>query len=311
MRPHRNPTSLAETAQNYEYLIGLAQLNPRERARRDPDWGLNAAWQIDNGTWWNNEPYAEVLWPEQMRGPRREVPRERDIDDNAGMMRIAPLNLDKLEPGPVVALDINLPPFKVDYDSHEQLHQKLGNTVILIKNQPFQVIQTARSKGKFFLYVRQGERDGIIAYDDVKDCRGISPAYWMHRGSAYWVYRVPERQNSQGMSARNTVAKRCAQNGAQPASANFLVEALQMAKDIPYAPNLVDIITASGGSSLRLSHRVALFLSNKKGAPLGVEYCGRPLGLIVNHACKATDPLDLSPSWIKKDLSHVGLELTE
>jgi len=314
-RPFRNPSSDQEVGENYRYLVDLCERYGADVIRRteaDPNWNINAGYQLDRGVFYNDAPYVEVVWPEELR--RRERARRPEMDANTGMMRLPALKLEKVEEGPYIPRDIQLSPFKVDYDTHEQINQKLNNTVIFIKNRPFLVLQTAEQKGKFYLYVRgggDGRNEGVIAYDEVKDCRGVAPGYWMHRGVAMWIYRSPERQNSQGMCGRNTYYRIAGGSGVQPANANMLLDALQIAKDIPYAPNLSDIITGGGNTSIRLSHRIALFLANKKGAPLGVEYCGRPMGLIVNHACKVHDPFDLSPSWIKKDFDHVGLSLTE
>lgn len=316
MRPFRNPRTLEEVEQNFAYLAELALLPVDARVARDPDWGTNAAWQFDEERFLLDAPYREVAWPEvRRRGlPRLERERERergDIDDNAGMLRLNKLNLDKLAPGPEIVWDFKLPPFKVEYDTHEQLHQKLNNTVIVVRNLPFLVTQTARRDGRFWLYLRNTEQEGVVAYDDIKDVRGIAPSYWMYRGTTYWVYRSPERQNSQGMCQRNTYSKQVGQNTILAARTDFLLEALHRAKDMTYAPNLLDVLTAGGGRSLRLTNRVALYLSGKKGAPLGVEYCGRAMGLIVNNACKVLDPLDLGPSWIRKDLAYAGLDMRE
>lgn len=314
MRPHLNPRTIQECEENWIYLVGLAGLPPAERERRDPEWRVNAAWQFDHDRFLADEPYREVMWPEDRAARHRELRRrEDDIDANAGMLRLPALNLDKIELGPEIHRDISLPPFKVEYDSHAQLHQKLSQTVVLLKNQPFLVVQTAEQKGKFFLYVRGGGPapiEGVVSYDEVKDCRGIAPSYWMHRGQACWVYRTPDRQNSQGMCARNTHYKIAGSKAGSPASGNFLVEALKVARDMQYAGNLNDIISGGGSHSLRLSARVALHPSNKKGAPLAVEYCGRPMGLIVtDNKVKVYDELDLGPSWIRKDLAQVGLEM--
>jgi hypothetical protein len=62
---------------------------------------------------------------------------------------------------------------------------------------------------------------------------------------------------------------------------------------------------------MRLSNNVALYTTGKKGAPVGVEYCGRPLGLIVHDKCLVEDENDLYPTWIANDLAKVRLEMTK
>lgn len=306
-RPHRNPQTRAEVEANYAYLLTLRVVPRAERQRLDPDWGMNAAFRLDEGTFQQNLPYTEINWPEIAARVRR---RPDDLEPNGRMFRdYRPLDLSKVPDGPKIVRDINLPPFRVDYDSHEQIHQKLVNTVILVKDNPVYVMQSGVQNGKFFLHVRGKGFEGIIPYDEVKDCRGIAPGYFAYRGNAHWVYRSPERQNQQGMHQRNTYHKQAGQDLLNGARQEFLQEVLTFVKDIPFSPNLVEVMQSQGTSSIRLNNNVALYLTNKKGAPCGVEYCGRPLGLIVNDRCKVLDENDLYPTWIAKDLNKVRLEL--
>jgi hypothetical protein len=307
LRPHRNPQSNFECEENWLYLANQAHLGVDDRQN---DWHFNAAQLLDAGGFYNDTPYREVLWPENVRAGR--VRARDEMASNAEMMKIYPaLNLDKLKGGLEIPRDVKLAPFKVDYDTHEQINQKLNQTVILIKNVPFYVSQTADlGKGKFALLVQglDGAR-GTVKYDDVSDCRGIAPGYFNYRGSAAWVYRTPDRQNSQGMCSRNMEYKLAGTEAVQRPRHDFLLAALVTGKDIRYGENLHDVILSGAAQSIRLNNRIALYNVNKKGAPIGVEYCGRPLGLIVNGACKVIDDCDLRPTWINKDLADVGMRM--
>lgn len=303
-RPFPSPNSADEVNTNYLWLCREVR---RVRPDRSPDWIYNAAYRVEDGLFFNGEPAGDVIDP---HAPPRVRARDEEMGNNMKVLKEFPeLNLDKLVSGPVIARDIKLPPFKIDYDSHEQIHQKLMNTVILVKNNPFYVQQTVDlGKGKFSLLVK--DKDGansVVKYDDVKDCRGIAPGYFMYRGAACWIYRIPDRQNQQGMHQRNMQYKTAGSTRPNSARYDFLLIALSTAKDMLYAENLQEVMLAGGTDSLRLTDKVALYLTQKKGAPIGVEYCGRSLGLIVNNYVKVMDENDLGPSWIHKDLHRANL----
>jgi hypothetical protein len=305
-RPFNNPVNAEQYRANLAWRQGQF-LNPPDA--REEDWQLDSAYReadeelmagyLPDGL---PDPFA----PPQVRfgAPRARRPRDDGdgMANNAGVLkRYGQLNLDK-----------QLPPFKIDYDSHEQIHQKLCGTVILIKNRPFCVSETAEVKpGEYALVVYNEARDQkCVMYRDVADCRGIAPGYFNYRGNAYWTYRVPERQNSQGMHQRNMQCKIAGQDMVSALRPDFLLSALNVAQNVKYGPNLHDLILGGVNASIRLTNRVALYSTKKKGAPIGVEYCGRPLGLIVNDCCKVHDESDLTPSWIHKDVHSAGLVLT-
>jgi len=315
MRPHRNPINQGQFEENHAWRAQQFIL-PRER--REEDWNYDSAWRIDDEEWmpgYGPDGFIDPFAPARFGVARRErEPRQReDMDRNAGMLRKYPeLNLDKLPDGPEITRDIKLPPFKIDYDTHEQIHQKLNGTIILIKNQPFTVMETAEiKKGEFALAVYGNEREPrVVYYKDIADCRGIAPGYFVYRGASYWTYRIPERQNSQGMHQRNMRMKAAGQQADTAARPEFLMSALGVVKDVIYSNNLQDMILGGANQSIRLTNRVSLYNTGKKGAPIGVEYCGRDLGLIVHDQCKVYDEADLGPSWLHKDMMQAGLNLT-
>lgn len=318
MRPHRNPISEEMVAENQVWLNEQFAVPEalRDQHRSIPDgfdWQWTADYQLDTGRVWVSPALRQgVRFVNPLQPPRARA-RDDEMPNNARIMKeFTALNLDKLQ-GPVILRDVKLPPFKIDYDSHEQIHQKLNNTVILIKNVPFLVRQTADlGKVGFGLLVQDKDGDNYkVLYNAVQDCRGIAPGYFMYRGQALWVYRVPERQNSQGMHPRNCQYKVAGTTHATGASATVLLHSLGQATDVQYASNLNDVLLGGMNQSMRLSNNIALYLTNKKGAPIGVEYCGRPLGLMVNGAIKVMDTNDLGPSWIHKDLHKVGLVMGE
>jgi hypothetical protein len=307
MRPFRNPANVDQYQANREWRISQFNL---PHPNRDPDWQWDSSYRIDDGHMMRGMLPDGLIDPWDLA--RQANRRERGMAPNEEVMRrYRALNLDKLQAGVDIPRDIKLPPFKVDYDSHEQVHQKLYNTVILVKNNPFYVIETAEPKpGEFILAVADSEGNHFrVDYKNVADCRGIAPGYFSDGGAAQWVYRVPERQNRQGMYQQNTRRKPAGQELVSQCRTDFLLRALNNKHDVPYSGGLSQVIIGGGADSLRLSNRVALFKTKKKGAPVGVEYCGRLFGLIVKDECKVLDEHDLQPSWIHKDFAHVNLPL--
>lgn len=254
----------------------------------------------------NAEDLARFIVPNVLA--RRAEP---EMANNRQYLKDYPeLNLDKIADGPKIIRSVSLPPFKVEYDSHEQISQKLRGSVIMIKDNPFHVVETIDAAKGFALLVRDFK--GVtswIMYEAVKDFRGIAPGYVNYQNAAYWVYRVPERQNRQGMTNANTQSRLVGTMFTQGARNDFLLTALSVRKDIPYAPNLAQLIDAGALNSIRLSNEIALFKSKTKGAPVGVEYLGRNIGLIVKDQVKVLDENDLIPSWINKDFMSVNLSL--
>lgn len=245
------------------------------------------------------------------RPPAARLRRDPDMPNNRQYLKDFPkLNLDKVPDGPKILRAVNLPPFKVDYDSHEQISTKLRGSVIMIKDNPFNVVDTIEAQDGFALLIRDYKgTTSWIMYDDVKDFRGIAPGYVNFQNAAYWVYRVPERQNRQGMTNANTHSRLAGTDFVQGARTDFLLTALSTRKDIEYAGNLVSLMEAGALSSIRLSNEIALYRSKTKGAPVGVEYYGRKIGLIVKDQVKVYDENDLIPSWINKDFMAVNLTL--
>lgn len=337
MRPHRNPASDDSVQINQEYL-DYQHGFPEDL--READWQFPAeedlsqwiGWRQDQPNDWfggfrnlptiwggPNEDHNEVnafLGNEQPEVGLRAFaarPRARaepnPQDQVLAFKKIKALNLEKLKPGDPVQRDVSLPPFHVDYDNYEQINTKLNQTVIMIKDNPY-LVRGVYDLGnnQFGLNVLDSAGSVYgIEYKDVADCRPIAPGYVTRNGSVYWLYRGPERQNQQGMNHRNTFIKPVNTTLAQGARTDFLLGALSNRKDMRYEPVLGVMIQGGAVSHLRLSNNVAIFHANKKGAPIGVEYCGRNFGLIVEGGVKVLDENDLRPSWIHKDLNAVNL----
>lgn len=310
-RPFRNPDTIDQVGRNYAWQLSLVNTPPGERPE---GWAENAAWRVDEGRFLNDNPYATVRWPEdvpQRRGLRRDGERD-GLEPNGNIVKRYPaMDLEKIPEGPYIPRDINLSPFRVDYDTHEQLHQKLAGTVVLVKNMPMQVMETGEVKGKFLLALKYNGKTAYLPYDELKDCRSIAPGYFMYDSTAYWIYRVPERQNSQGMSPKNMHYKAVGSEQRGSAQCSMLQQALSMAKDVEFHPKISEVLSASATGGFRLTNKVAIYQSKKKGAEIAVEYIGRPMGLIIKeHIVRVYDESDLQPSWIHKDLAKAGLVMT-
>jgi hypothetical protein len=257
-----------------------------------------------------------AMWNMVQRRPRaRAAPRDRDdeLDNNRGWLKRYPqMDISKMQDMDVYNRGVALQPFKVEYDSHEQINQKLNSTVILVKGHPFQVHGTIKLVGTAGYALLLGDRHGNLSwanYSDLTDFRTLAPGYINFNSTAYWVYRIPDRQNHQGMTMRNTYMKPAGDGRPQGMHPNTMMQALLNRKNIPFQPNLVELIENGVIQSIRLSNNVALHRVKNNGASCGVEYIGRPLGLVVGGRVKVLDDMDLGPTWIHKDCIDVSLEL--
>lgn len=278
-------------------VAGPALTTPEYRAQYEADL---AVWQADRLG--------------GLRRVRAAAPPQAEVRaHNRGWMeKYGHLDINKLKDADTYNRGVALQPFKAEYDSHEQIQQKLYQSVILIKGWPFLVQGTiALEKGGFGLLL--SDRDGTykwVNYEEITDCRSLAPGYVNYSSAAYWVYRIPERQNHQGMTARNTLMKAAGtEHRSQGMNSNVLMQSVTGRKNIPFQTNLMDMIESDVFSSVRLSNNLALHKVKNKGAIAGVEYIGRPLGLIVDGRVKVLDDADLGPTWISKDCLDVNLEL--
>ena len=332
MRPHRNPAGdLIRVARNQLYLDAVRENVLQENWPADI--GLDARADLSElENWPPDQPNDWAIGldrfpPEWSGGLQLPMTRAFRLagDEGANPPRAArdqqemimafnkwkALDLKKLKQGDPIIRDVSLPPFRVAYDTHEQINTKLNNTVIMIKDNPFYVRMVYDlGDGQFGLCVsdREGTNYGI-SYADVADCRPIAPGYVTRNSAVFWLYRGPERQNQQGMNHRTTFIRGVNQQQHSGARYDFLLDALSSRKDIPYEPALGKMIENEAVGTLRLSNNIALFQSGKKGAPIGVEYCGRNFGLLIDTTVKVLDEHDLRPSWIHKDLAAVNLRV--
>jgi len=247
-----------------------------------------------------------------LRRRPRAMPEEEAMNPNRSWLKKYPkLDVSKLTPVEGYNRGVALGKFKVEYDSHEQIQQKLHNTVILVRGHPFSVAGTiAMEDGKFALLLSNQDASlRWLPFDEIDDLRSMAPGYVNHNGVAYWVYRIPERQNQQGMSNRNTFLKPAGDGRASGMHNATMLACLQCRKNIPFEPNLINLMDNNVIYSIRLNNNVALYKVKNKGTSCGVEYIGRPLGLIVENKLKVLDDADLGPTWIHKDCNEVGLEL--
>lgn len=245
-------------------------------------------------------------------GLRRDREPPMAAHNRAYMTQYPKLEIDKMVDMDTYNRGVILPPFKVEYDSHEQIQQKLYGTVILIKGHPFYVQATIQNEDGTFglLLANRAGNFSWCMYSEISDFRTLAPGYVNHSGLAYWVFRTPERQTYQGMTSRNTFAKAAGSDGRGTGlHHNTMLSCLTNRKNMPFQSNLIDLMEQGVITSIRLSNNLALHKVKNKGAVAGVEYIGRPFGLIVDGKVKVLDDADLGPTWIVKDCMDVNLEL--
>lgn len=273
---------------------------------------LRPQYERDLAEWQAIREMARMAGRPLRRAPAQAGEAAPAMDPNRGYLdRYPRMDLTKIKEADTYSRGVNLQPFKVDYDTHEQISQKLQGSVILVKGWPFTVQATIHRKDGGFALLLGNQAGNLswVNYEDVSDFRSLAPGYVNYNTQSYWVYRIPDRQNTQGMTQRNTYMKPAGDGRTQGMNTAVMLSCLANRKNIPFQPNLIELIESGVFSSVRLSNNLALHRVKTKGAIAGVEYIGRPFGLLVDGRVKVLDDADLGPTWIHKDCFDVNLEL--
>jgi hypothetical protein len=100
---------------------------------------------------------------------------------------------------------VKLKPFKLEYDTLQEIRMRFHGTVIQIKGNPFYVSDLRKVKTKYyFLLEDHREQKHQVCVDDIDTFRGAPPGYVTMDGSHGFMTRVPARVNQQGMNTNNT-----------------------------------------------------------------------------------------------------------
>jgi hypothetical protein len=245
------------------------------------------------------------LWQQQQVNEARE----REVDYS----HLPELDTDKLPnafPGRPA-----LPPFKLPYDTIEEVRMRLRQTVIFIKNHPFIVhdCQTNRKNpdvdGRFKLVLEDRDlKQSIIPLDKATDLRGCPPSYVVRDGQVGYLNRIPARVNTQGMTPQNTTIRRVGTYGGLQFNLRSLVQFCAPRKAVKWSESLSELIVNDALREVRLDSNVAIF-AKPSTEKLYAEYKGRRIGEIKEQTVIPDDPDDLVQPWIVDDLRTVNLEL--
>ncbi len=215
------------------------------------------------------------------------------------------LNLDALEVKPLRKYALN--PFKIEYETYQEIKLRLLNTVIAIKGNPFLVQKIAQQPGGFKLAVSDGVKTYSVLYKDLTDLRSIPPMYVNSSSAPGWLCRIPGRVYQQGMNRQNTVLKTVDGKSAfSVLDATNFVKTFNKRQTRQWDTTLKSLLEAGDLSCVRLSDEVAV--KTEKGKILAC-YRGRFLGKVNNNDILVGDEDDLLQQWIDKSVKEVGLEL--
>lgn len=251
--------------------------------RPGPSWTEADELKLVDTLWkeWFDEPYPGASW---------------SYDD---------LNLDGLEAKPLRKFALN--PFKIEYETYQEIKLRLLNTVIAIKGHPFLVQKIAHQANGFKLAVSDGSKTYSVMYKDLVDLRSIPPMYVNSPSSPGWLCRMPGRVYQQGMNRQNTLLKTIDGKGnIANLDANYFVKTFNKRQLRKWDTTLKSLLDAGDLSSVRLSDEVAVKID--KGKILAC-YRGRFLGKINDNDILVGDEDDLLQQWIERSVKEVGLEL--
>lgn len=264
----------------------VSQINYNKQTRPPPWWTEADELQLVNKLYmeWFNEMY--------------------DGDGNGDWTTKSPtLELDKIEPK--IIQKRHLPPFKIDYQTFNEVRLRLLNTVILINGSPFYVGKIREKNNGFILGVFKGDREmKTVMFKDLQDLRSI-PGMYLTTASTGWLCRIPGRVYQQGVNRNNTqfrtVNGKSVLFNLDPLS---MINAIDKRQDRTWHHTYEGLMKDGELQAVRLSDDIAV-----QGTKAEACYRGRVLGCIKDGEILCEDEDDLLQGWIEKAAKNVGLEM--
>lgn len=273
------------------------------RPHRDRDWVTNPVTQAE----------GQAIYTQVCAENDYEVWRERRNLEQMGE-RVFWKGIHPLDVNSVKELPFDRPrlqPFKMKYDTLEEIRMRFYKTVILIKGQPFLVGDQRLVDDRFYLLVTDvsGQKN-YVAMDDIPDMRPAPACYLKVGDTNGWMRRVPARVNQQGMTNQSIQIRRVGSASDNVAFSNEgLLDGLSsrgsvLVWDKAYRRLIDDRVV----SALRLSDKIAVYQKPARKDVI-VEYKGRRLGALIDHSVKLFDEDDAVQTWLKADAQRVHLEI--
>lgn len=203
----------------------------------------------------------------------------------------------------------NLRPFKLPYQTFDEINMRLHDTIIGVKSKPFLVTRLEPDAGDYTLQLQDVERDTYtVPYSLPElDCRTPELGYGVAQdGMIQYVIRRPERAQTQGISSTNALKKRVGMNSWQIFQRRE--ELLHLLSNRPkrvITPGILETMKEGLIPYIFLSKKIVL-VTKKTG--ITAEYRGRFLGHVKDNIVLLSDD-DQDMSHIKNDLREVGLEV--
>lgn len=235
--------------------------------------------------------------------------RDRELEGE----RVFWKGVDQLDLNALTEVQLDRPrlqPFKLKYDTLDEVKMRLNKTVILVKGHPFFVTDQRHIKDEFYVLLEGiGNKKSYLPVAEIPDLRPASPCYVKVSETNGYLSRVPARVNQQGMTSQTVHIQRIGQREYISFSQQHLVEALtSRGKTLPWEKSYRRLIDDRIVSTFRLSDTLALYKKPTQESVL-VEYKGRRLGTLEDHTIKVFDEDDVIQPWLKSEVNKVNLEI--
>lgn len=205
---------------------------------------------------------------------------------------------------------VKLKPFKLEYDTLQEVSMRFRQTAIQIKGHPFYVSDVRKVKKQYyFLLENSRDQKFQVCLDEIDTFRGVPPGYVTLEGQHGYLSRIPARVNQQGMTTQNTSISQISTGSGFAFNVKGIVQAIESkGKTLPWNPHYRNLMINRVIPEMRLSDEVAVF--TKKGQdPIYVGYHGRVFGKMnEDQRVSALDEDDLIQPWITKHFQTVNLE---
>lgn len=220
---------------------------------------------------------------------------------------VDPLNIDKLQE--ISSDRPRLQPFKMNYDTLDEVRMRFNKTVILVKGNPFAVTDQRQISEQFYLLLEDAQnKRSYSSLRDIPDFRPAAPGYVRLGESNGYLRRSPARVNQQGMTSNSVVIKKVGDTANLPFNNGGLVDALTTrGKLLKWEASYERLFNDRVVSTMRLSDTLAVY--QKKAGGIVAEYKGRRLGDIKEGVVKLYDEDDIIQPWLKSDAKKVDLEI--
>lgn len=203
---------------------------------------------------------------------------------------------------------VNMPTFRLEFDNVSDISRRLKNTAVYIGGELFFVVAIHDEDKEFVLYLSDGKsQKSRIAYNSKEiNLRAPEPRYITSpKLGVLYCYRIPVREQQQGLSRTNTVLKEIiGGTKRRPDDMLHLIRCLNNNKTISWDEKYFELMRNEIIHNMRLNNSIAVAASEDK---ILAEYKGRFLGNIRDDVVLMSDT-DFDCPWIRQELSSVNLK---